>query len=43
MAGGPCPAGSGVAQTFTVHGRVPPQNTPPPGNYSDTVVVTVTY
>jgi len=36
-------AGSGTAQTFTVHGRVPPQNTPPPGNYSDTVVVTVTY
>lgn len=36
-------AGSGTAQSFTVHGRVPPQATPRPGAYSDTVVVSVTY
>lgn len=36
-------AGSGAAQGFTVFGRVPAQPTPPPGSYSDTVVVTVTY
>lgn len=35
--------GSGLAQTATVYGRVPPQTTPSPGLYSDTVVVTVTY
>lgn len=35
--------GSGLAQIYTVHGRVPPQPTPGPGTYSDTVVVTVTY
>lgn len=36
-------AGSGAMQAFSVHGRVPAQTTPPPGAYSDTVVVTVTY
>lgn len=35
--------GSGLAQTFTVYGRVPAQNTPSPGTYADTVVVTVSY
>jgi len=36
-------AGGGGTQNYTVFGRVPPQTTPPPGAYSDTVVVTVTY
>lgn len=36
-------AGSGAVESFTVYGRVPVQTTPPPGNYSDTLVVTVTY
>ncbi|WP_372803889.1 spore coat protein U domain-containing protein [Paracoccus seriniphilus] len=36
-------AGSGSVQSFTVHGRVPAQTTPPPGDYFDTVVVTITY
>lgn len=35
--------GSGVTQAYTVYGRVPPQTTPSPGTYTDTVVVTVTY
>lgn len=35
--------GNGVAQGLTVHGRVPPQTTPPPGTYTDTIVVTLTY
>lgn len=35
--------GTGAAQGYTVYGRVPPQTTPTPGTYSDTVVVTVTY
>jgi len=36
-------AGSASA-TFTVYGRIPgSQNTTPPGSYSDTVTVTVTY
>lgn len=35
--------GTGALQTLTVYGRVPAQNTPAPGNYSDTVVVTVSY
>jgi spore coat protein U-like protein len=34
--------GAGTAQNITVFGRVPPQTTPPPGTYTDTVVVTVT-
>lgn len=35
--------GNGVAQDFTVYGRVPAQATPGPGTYTDTVVVTLTY
>jgi spore coat protein U-like protein len=35
--------GSGTAQNYTVYGRIPPQTTPAPGTYSDTVTVTVTY
>jgi spore coat protein U-like protein len=35
--------GSGLTQTLTVYGRVPAQATPSPGNYSDTVVVTLNY
>ncbi len=35
--------GTGSAQSLTVYGRVPAQNTPAPGNYADTVVVTVSY
>lgn len=35
--------GTGLAQTFTVFGRVPVQTTPSPGIYSDMIVVTVTY
>jgi spore coat protein U-like protein len=35
--------GSGLAQTFTIYGRVPAQNTPAPGTYSDTVVMTISY
>lgn len=36
-------AGTGVSRPATVYGRVPAQPTPPPGAYSDTVVVTVVY
>jgi spore coat protein U-like protein len=35
--------GTGLVQNLTVFGRVPPQATPSPGNYADTVAVTVTY
>ena len=35
--------GNGSAQSFTVYGRVPPQGAPAPGNYSDTITVTVMY
>lgn len=35
--------GTGTSQNVTVYGRVPAQNTPSPGQYSDTVVVTVSY
>ncbi len=35
--------GTGVDQTFTIYGRVPPQSTPPVGLYTDTVTITVTY
>lgn len=35
--------GTGSQQAYTVHGRVPGQTTPAPGNYSDTVAITVTY
>jgi spore coat protein U-like protein len=35
--------GNGLTQSQTVYGRVPPQTTPSPGTYTDTVVVTVEY
>ncbi len=35
--------GTGSAQNRAVYGRVEPQNTPSPGTYNDTVIVTVTY
>ena len=36
--------GSGVAQNFTIYGRVPAgQTSAPAGSYSDTVAVTITY
>jgi len=35
--------GNGTGQNYTVYGRVPPQTTPAPGSYSDTITVTVTY
>jgi spore coat protein U-like protein len=35
--------GNGAAQNYTVYGRIPAQTTPAPGNYADTITVTVTY
>lgn len=35
--------GTGLTQNFAVYGRVPAQQTPSPGTYNDTVVVTVNY
>jgi|ERR1043165_4788661 spore coat protein U-like protein len=35
--------GNGSAQSFTVFGRIPPQTTPAPGAYTDTITVTVNY
>ncbi len=35
--------GNGASQPYTIYGRIPPQTTPTPGTYSDTVTVTVTY
>ena len=35
--------GSGLAQNYTVFGRVPAQTTPAPATYSDSIVATVTY
>jgi spore coat protein U-like protein len=35
--------GTGGSQPLTVYGRVPPQATPSPGPYADTVIATVTY
>lgn len=35
--------GNGASQAYTVYGRVPPQTTPSPALYSDTITVTVTY
>ena len=35
--------GNGASVTYTVYGRIPPQTTPAPGTYADTVTVTVTY
>lgn len=35
--------GTGLGQPIPVYGRVPNQSVPPPGNYNDTIVVTVVY
>lgn len=35
--------GSGLTQSVPVFGRIPPQATPSPGIYNDTIVVTLTY
>jgi outer membrane usher protein len=35
--------GVNVVRTHTVYGRLPAQGVPPPGSYSDTVTVTITY
>jgi spore coat protein U-like protein len=35
--------GNGAAQLHTVYGRVPPQTTPAPATYTDTITVTVSY
>jgi spore coat protein U-like protein len=35
--------GNGTIQQHTIYGRMPPQDTPAPGAYSDTVQITVTY
>ncbi len=35
--------GNGASQPYTVYGRVPPQTTPAPAAYTDTITVTVTY
>lgn len=35
--------GNGASQSYTVYGRVPPQTTPAPATYTDTITVTVTY
>jgi len=35
--------GTGGFQFYTVYGRVPPQTTPAPGAFSDTITVTITY
>jgi len=35
--------GNGQSQQYTIYGLIPPQNTPAPGTYVDTVNVTVTY
>jgi spore coat protein U-like protein len=35
--------GTGLTQQLTVYGRIPPQSTPSPGTYTDTIIATVTY
>jgi spore coat protein U-like protein len=35
--------GTGLNQSLTIYGRVPPQTTGSPGVYSDTIIVTVSY
>lgn len=39
----PSETGTGTSQDITVYGEVPAQTTPPAGNYSDLVAVTVTF
>lgn len=34
---------TGIAQDYTVYGRIPPQTIFGPGPYSDTIVVTLTF
>jgi spore coat protein U-like protein len=36
-------AGTGSAQAFSVYGQIPPQPSPLPAVYNDTITVTVTY
>jgi spore coat protein U-like protein len=35
--------GNGASQSYTIYGQAPPQTTPTPAVYTDTVTVTVTY
>jgi spore coat protein U-like protein len=35
--------GTSASQSYTVYGSVSAQTTPAPGNYTDTIIVTVTY
>ncbi len=35
--------GTGLAQNYTIYGRVPPQSTPSANTYTDTVTITVTF
>lgn len=35
--------GNGASQSYTIYGRVPPQTTPAPALYTDTILVTITY
>ena len=35
--------GNRAAQGYPVYGRIPPQTTPAPATYTDTITVTVTY
>ncbi|MGO4703465.1 Csu type fimbrial protein [Dyella sp. 2RAB6] len=35
--------GSGLAQAVSIYGRVPPQTTPQPGSYGDTVMATIEF
>lgn len=35
--------GNGTGQTITVYGRIPPQSTPAPATFNDTLTATVTY
>jgi spore coat protein U-like protein len=35
--------GNGAGQSYTVYGRIPPQTTPAPATYADTITLTLTY
>jgi spore coat protein U-like protein len=35
--------GNGTSQSYPVYGLIPPQTTPAPGTYTDTITVTVSY
>jgi len=43
VASTPGSTGTGLAQTLTVYGQIAAGTKPPPGNYSDSVVITVGY